>query len=58
MFNEQELAILEDLLNEEILSYLRSGYYLHDNYVVSLRAIIEKLGLKEIYNFSMWEDNE
>lgn len=56
MFTEKELDTLQELLNEEILSYLRSGYKLNDEYVVLLRVLLCKLHLKEIYNFEKWND--
>ena len=42
---------LKEALNEEILSYLQSGYKVTDDYVILCRKILEKLNLKEIYNF-------
>lgn len=49
--NSEDLSILQELLNEEILNYLQSGYKPTDEYVVNLRNILKKLNLKEIYNF-------
>ena len=57
MFNQRELNYLEEILNEEILSYLRSGYGLDSEYVVTLRGILEKLGLKELYTFARWAED-
>lgn len=57
MFNEQELAYLEDMINEELCEYLDSGYSLDDDYVVTLRNMLKKLGLKETYNFEKWRDD-
>ncbi len=51
MLDTDDLSILQELLNEEILSYLQSGYEVTDEYVIGLRTIIKKLNLKEIYNF-------
>lgn len=51
MLDEKDLIILEELLNEEILEHLKSGYGLTNGCVVRLRAILRKLNLKEIYNF-------
>lgn len=48
---KEELETLQELLNEEILSYLDSGYGLQDEYVISLRSMIKKFCLKEIYDF-------
>lgn len=51
MLDKIDLSILQELLNEEIENYLQSGYKLTDEYVVTLRTILKKLDLKEIYNF-------
>lgn len=53
---KEELHILEEVINEEILSILRSGYSLDDDSVVALRSILNKLGLKEIYNFESYRE--
>ena len=55
MFNRDELLILEELLNEEILSCLKSGTPLQDNYIIILRDMLFRLNLKETYNFERWE---
>jgi len=52
--SEKENGILEELLNEEILEYLHSGYSLQDDYAQTLRGIIKKLDLKEVYNFDKY----
>ena len=57
MFNIDELNILEGLLNEEIIEYLRSGYGLDNEYVIHMRNILKKLGLKEYYDFEKWRDD-
>ena len=49
--SEEENSILEELINEEIKSYLYSGYKITDNYVITLRNLLKKLGLKEIYKY-------
>lgn len=49
--SEEEKDILEELLNEEIKSYLQSGYEVTDKYVITLRNLIKKFGLKEIYKY-------
>lgn len=49
--SKEENAILEELINEEIKSYLFSGYEITDNYVITLRNLLKKLGLKEIYKY-------
>lgn len=51
MLNKEELGILQEVINEEILSHLESGYELNSDYVIRLRNILKKLNLKEIYDF-------
>ena len=58
MFNDKELKYLEEIINEEIKDYLGSGYPLTDDYVVTLRGILKKLGVQEIYRFSEYEVDE
>lgn len=58
MFDIYELNILEELLNEEISNYLHSGYSLDDEYVIRMRNMLKKLGLKENYHFDRWCKNE
>lgn len=54
MLDRKELECLQEILNEEILSYLQSGYKVTDDYVILCRKILEKLNLKEKYNFEKW----
>ena len=49
--SEEEKLILEELLNEEIKSYLFSGYKVTDDYVITLRKLLKDFGLKEIYKY-------
>lgn len=49
--SEEEKAILEELLNEEIKSYLQSGYKVTDDYVIVLRNLLKKFKLREIYKY-------
>ena len=42
--------ILEEIINEEIHSQIDSGYKESD-YVKTLRELLKKFDLKEIYNF-------
>lgn len=49
--SEEEKAILEELLNEEIKNYLQSGYKVTDDYVITLRNLLKKFGLREIYKY-------
>lgn len=51
MFNVEELECLQEVINEEILSYLDSGYNIQDEYIILLRNILKKLNLKETYDF-------
>ena len=51
MLNVEELECLQEVINEEILSYLDSGYNIQDEYIILLRNILKKLNLKEIYDF-------
>lgn len=53
---KEELEILEEVINEEIHSCLRSGYGLYDVYVVALRSVLKKLGLKETYNYESYRE--
>ena len=48
---KDELDILEEVLNEEILSYLDSGYKKDCEWVVILRNLLSKLNSREYYNF-------
>ena len=52
--NEKETGMLEGLINETIVDYLRGGCGLKDEYVITYRNILKKLGLIEIYNFEDW----
>lgn len=52
--NKDELETLQDLLNEEIISYLKDGYSKTDEYVVYLLSIIKKLNLKLVYNLDKY----
>lgn len=49
--NKDEYEILEELLNDEIINYLDSGYKITDKYIVTLQSIIKKLGLKETQQY-------
>lgn len=51
MLEVEELECLQEVMNEEILSYLDSGYNIQDEYIILLRNILKKLNLKEIYDF-------
>lgn len=52
--SKEELLYLEEMINEEILEYLQSGYSIDDEYIITLRNMLKKLGLKEIYNFDKY----
>lgn len=49
--NEDDKAIIEYLINEELDSYLDSGYKLTDEWVVKLRDLLKRYNLKELYDF-------
>ena len=49
--SKEELLILQEIINEEILSYLQSGYELNSCYINVLRGILKKLNLDDTYNF-------
>ena len=51
MLNDEELDLLEEIINDEIISYLESGYKNTSEYVVSCRNILKKLNLKELFNY-------
>ena len=48
---KEDLGILEELINEEIINYLDSGYSTRCEYVMNLRNLLQKLNLKENYKF-------
>lgn len=52
--SDEEIDLLEEILNEEIKNYLYSGYGFTNEYVVSLRNIIKKLGLNETSDYDKW----
>lgn len=54
MLDKKDLDILQEVLNEEILSYLDSGYKLDDEYTINLRNLLKKLNLEEVYDFDKW----
>ena len=47
---KEDLMILEEIINEEIHSQIDSGYK-ESGYVKTLRELLKKFDLKEIYNF-------
>ena len=55
MLSKEELECLQEILNEEILSYIQSGYKITDEYIILCRNILKKLNLKEIYSFKYAE---
>ena len=55
MFDKDELACLEELINEEIKSYFDSGYEIKGSYITMLRNMLKKLHLNEYYNYDKWE---
>lgn len=49
--NKEDLDMLEEIINNEIESYLDSGYKLTDEYTINLRNLLKKLGLKELWDY-------
>ena len=47
---KEDLMILEEIINEEVHSQIDNGCKESD-YVKTLRNLLKKLDLKEIYNF-------
>ena len=43
----KEELIIEEMINEEIKEYLQSGYSIDDEYIITLKNILKKLGLKD-----------
>ena len=57
--NKEELAVLEQVLNEELESYLDSGYSLSSEWVITIRNLLKKLNLSEYWNYDKrYKDNE
>ena len=54
MLEIKELECLQEIINEEILSYLDSGYNIKDEYV-KIKMYSIKIGTKTI--FYKWQDN-
>lgn len=54
---KEELDILEEVINEELKSILRSGYGLDDKSVVALRSVLKKLDLKETYDYESYRED-
>ena len=51
MLSKDDLDMLEELINNELESYLDSDYLLTSEYVIKLRDLLKRLGLKEICNY-------
>jgi len=49
--SKEELDILEEIINEELESYLQSGYSLKSQYAIKLRDLLKKLKLRELYDY-------
>lgn len=49
--SKEESSILEELINEEIKDYIQSGYKITDEYVITLRNLLLKIGLREMYKY-------
>ena len=48
---QKQLEILEQLLNDELDSYLDSGYGLDNDYVIELRNFLRQFNLKEYWDY-------
>lgn len=46
MLEDEELECLQEIINEEILSYLESGYNIKDEYIILCRSILKKIKFK------------
>ena len=46
-----DLDMLEEIINNELESYLDSGYLLTSEYTIKLRNLLKRLDLKEIWNY-------
>lgn len=57
-FTKEELFTLQGVLNEEILSMLKSGDGLKDYRVVIMRGLLKKFNLKEYYRFDDYGDSD
>lgn len=44
--SKEEKSILQEIINEEIKSYLESGYKETDEYITILRKLLKKLNLE------------
>ena len=55
---EIEKDILEDLLNEDLLEHIHSGYSVEDEYSITIRNLMRKFDIKERYNFDRYRDSE
>ena len=51
---DKEKLYLEEILNEAIYEYLDSGYYVDDDYVVTLRGLLFRLNLTETKPYDKW----
>ena len=49
--NKEELEVLEQVLNDELESYLDSGYSLNSEWVITIRNLLKKLNLKEYWDY-------
>lgn len=53
--NKEDLEMLEELINDEIESYFKSGYNIESDYIKKLRNLLRKLNLKEYYDYDKWK---
>ena len=53
--SEEQLSIIEELVNEEIKEYFRSGYGIDNHYIIQLREILKYFRLKEWWDYDNWK---
>lgn len=56
--SKKELEYLEEIINDEIIEYLDSGYSVDDDYVVNLRNLLKKLELEETKNYDAFRNKD
>ena len=56
--SKKELEYLEEIINNEIVEYLDSGYSVDDDYVIDLRKLLKKLELEEIRNYDAFRNRD
>ena len=51
--SKEELVVLEQVLNEELESYLDSGYSLSSKWVITIRNLLKKLSMVFFYVYML-----